>query len=49
MGSKVRGFDGAAFEALQQAAEDYLCRLFEDSNLCALHAKRLTLCMLLLH
>ena len=28
--------------ALQEAAESYLVGLFEDSNLCALHAKRYT-------
>jgi len=32
-----------ALEALQHAAESYLVHLFEDSNLCALHAKRVTL------
>ena len=30
---------GAAY-TLQCAGEDYLVRLFEDSNLCAIHAKR---------
>lgn len=33
----------AALEALQEAAEMYLVHLFEDSNLCAIHAKRVTL------
>ncbi|XP_059168316.1 uncharacterized protein LOC131950255 [Physella acuta] len=32
-----------AISALQEAAEAYLVRLFEDSYLCCLHAKRVTL------
>ena len=32
-----------ALEALQEAAETYLVRLLDDANLCALHAKRVTL------
>ena len=32
-----------AVEALQEAAEYYLTNLFDDANLCALHAKRITL------
>lgn len=32
-----------AFNALHVACEDYLIALFEDSYLCALHAKRVTL------
>lgn len=33
----------AALEALQEATEAYLTRMFEDSYLCTLHAKRVTL------
>ena len=29
--------------ALQEAAEAYLVGLFEDSNLCAIHAKQITI------
>ncbi|AES95350.1 auxin efflux carrier family protein [Medicago truncatula] len=29
--------------ALQEAAKDYLVGLFEDTNLCAIHAKRVTI------
>ena len=32
-----------AFLALQEAAEAYLIGLFEDTNLCAIHAKRVTI------
>lgn len=35
-------WQGSAIEALQEAAEDHLVHLFEDSNLCALHARRVT-------
>jgi histone H3 len=31
-----------ALEALQHATEAYLIALFEDTNLCAIHAKRIT-------
>mmetsp|Transcript_18413 Transcript_18413/g.46394 ORF Transcript_18413/g.46394 Transcript_18413/m.46394 type:complete len:135 (+) Transcript_18413:45-449(+) len=31
-----------ALLAMQEAAEDYLTRLFEDANLCAIHARRVT-------
>ena len=36
-------FQSAAVGALQEASEDYLVGLFEDTNLCALHAKRVTI------
>jgi histone H3 len=32
-----------AVMALQEAAEAYLVGLFEDTNLCAIHAKRVTI------
>jgi histone H3 len=32
-----------ALEALQEAAETYIVQFFEDSLLCAVHAKRVTL------
>ncbi|RWS12700.1 histone H3-like protein [Dinothrombium tinctorium] len=35
-------FQTTAVLALQEAAEDFLVNLFEDSNLCAIHAKRVT-------
>jgi histone H3 len=34
---------GTALEALQEAAEAYLVGVFEDTNLCAIHAKRVTI------
>ena len=36
-------FQAAAVAALQEAAEAYLVGLFEDTNLCAIHAKRVTI------
>ena len=36
-------FQGSAVLALQEAAEAYLVGLFEDVNLCAIHAKRVTI------
>jgi len=35
-------FQSTALLALQEAAEMHLIQLFEDTNLCALHAKRVT-------
>merc|ERR1719228_2816955 len=36
-------FQSSALEALQQAAESYIVGLFEDTNLCAIHGKRVTI------
>ena len=36
------GFQSAAIGALQEANEAYLAGLFEDTNRCAIHAKRVT-------
>ncbi|XP_071721744.1 histone H3.3-like [Rutidosis leptorrhynchoides] len=40
---EVTRWQAEALQALQEAAEDYLVQLFEDSMLCAIHAKRVTL------
>ena len=36
-------FEANALIALQEAAEAYLVSLFEDTNLCGIHAKRVTI------
>ncbi|KAH7702417.1 histone H3.3 [Aphelenchoides avenae] len=36
-------YQSAAIGALQHAAEAYLTNLFEDANMCAIHAKRVTI------
>jgi histone H3 len=36
-------FQSQAVLALQEASEAYLVGLFEDTNLCAIHAKRVTI------
>ena len=36
-------FQSQAILALQEASESYLVGLFEDTNLCAIHAKRVTI------
>lgn len=41
-GSGLR-WQGAALAALQEATEAFLVHLFDDSNLCAIHAKRVTI------
>ncbi|VDO05993.1 unnamed protein product [Rodentolepis nana] len=44
---RIRGehlrFRSAAIGAMQEAADAYLVGLFEDTNLCAIHAKRITI------
>ena len=36
-------FQASAIAALQEATEAYMVSLFEDSNLCAIHGKRVTI------
>ena len=36
-------FQSSAIAALQEATESYIVALFEDTNLCAIHAKRVTI------
>ena len=36
-------FQSSALGALQESVEAYLVSLFEDTNLCAIHAKRVTI------
>nr|GEU34325.1 histone H3.2 [Tanacetum cinerariifolium] len=36
-------FQSSAVATLQEASEAYLVGLFEDTNLCAIHAKRVTI------
>ncbi|PSS26288.1 histone H3-like centromeric protein [Actinidia chinensis var. chinensis] len=40
---QITRWTAEALVAIQEAAEDYLVHLFEDANLCAIHAKRVTL------
>lgn len=35
-------YQAVALEAIQEASESYLVGLWEDTNLCAIHAKRVT-------
>jgi len=41
-GGQLR-WQSAAIMCLQEASEAYLVHLFEDTNLCAIHAKRVTI------
>eukprot|EP01108_Squamamoeba_japonica_P005657 TRINITY_DN4551_c0_g2_i1.p1 TRINITY_DN4551_c0_g2~~TRINITY_DN4551_c0_g2_i1.p1 ORF type:complete len:131 (-),score=8.33 TRINITY_DN4551_c0_g2_i1:99-491(-) len=41
--SDKRRFQASALEALQEACEAYLIHLFESANLCAIHARRVTI------
>lgn len=43
VGSDVNRMQASAVLALQEAAEAYLVGLFEDTNICAIHAKRVTI------
>ena len=36
-------FQSSAIGALQEATEAYLVSVFDDTNLCAIHAKRVTI------
>ena len=36
-------FERLAFDALREAAEAYIIRVFEHANLCAIHSKRVTI------
>ena len=36
-------FQVSALAAIQEAAEAYLVSVFEDANLCAIHARRVTI------
>ena len=38
-----RRFTSDAMNAIQTAAEEFLVHRFEDANLCAIHAKRVTI------
>ncbi|GJS50840.1 histone H3-like centromeric protein HTR12, partial [Tanacetum coccineum] len=40
---EVTRWQAEALQALQEAAEDFIVQMFEDSMLCAIHAKRVTL------
>ncbi|XP_052211170.1 histone H3-like centromeric protein CENH3 isoform X3 [Diospyros lotus] len=40
---EISRWTAEALVAIQEAAEDYLVRLFEDAMLCTIHAKRVTL------
>lgn len=40
---KFLRFQATAITALQEAAESYLVGIFEDTNLCGIHAKRVTI------
>lgn len=36
-------YQASALQALQEATESYIIGLFEDTNLCAIHARRVTI------
>ncbi len=43
LGSSDWRFQSSGLHALQEASEAYLVGLFEDTNLCAIHGKRVTI------
>jgi histone H3 len=43
MSRTTYSWQGSAILALQEAAEAHLVGLFDDSNLCAIHGKRVTI------
>lgn len=43
VGEEQLRWQSTAILALQEAAEAFLVHLFEDTNLCAIHAKRVTI------
>ncbi|KAI4109504.1 MAG: hypothetical protein L6R37_000479 [Teloschistes peruensis] len=43
IGGDVLRWQSMAIQALQESAEAFMVHLFEDTNLCAIHAKRVTI------
>ena len=43
LGGESLRWQSQAIQALQEAAEAFMVHLFEDTNLCAIHAKRVTI------
>lgn len=43
VGGDAFRWQSQAIQALQEAAEAFMVHLFEDTNLCAIHAKRVTI------
>ncbi|KAL8678183.1 MAG: hypothetical protein Q9186_005437 [Xanthomendoza sp. 1 TL-2023] len=43
IGGEALRWQSQAIQALQEAAEAFMVHLFEDTNLCAIHAKRVTI------
>ncbi|MCJ1304138.1 centromeric DNA-binding histone H3-like protein cse4 [Hypocenomyce scalaris] len=43
LGGESMRWQSQAIQALQESAEAFLVHLFEDTNLCAIHAKRVTI------
>jgi histone H3 len=43
IGGEAQQFQSSAVLALQKASEAFIVGVFEDTNLCAIHAKRVTI------